>query len=226
MATTSASETTSLIVKLNNRNDGNGASASTTPSHGITPTGSSWGKPSDKTATNSDTNYKKQRSAYGSIKYSLQKSASNLSEVLLSMKRIGNLGSWAIAANSLTGPAMLCLPDTYQRAGLIPTTVVIMFVCILSALCCLHMSNTISKVPGNRNFTKDVRVFGFGVLLQFYSPCSDFDSSYGCDSHVYNCILSDWLQRMLQLFLGLQKLPLDTTFFLFLCHMSQCVIPR
>lgn len=106
-----------------------------------------------------------------------------------SMKRIGILGSVAIAANSLTGPAMLCLPATYQRSGLIPTTgtirksplswiscwsafsslshsfapfdssktkVVIIFVCILSALCCLHTSNTISKVPSNQNFTSDV----------------------------------------------------------------------
>jgi len=73
-----------------------------------------------------------------------------------SMKRIGILGSVAIAANSLTGPAMLCLPATYQRSGLIPTTVVIIFVCILSALCCLHTSNTISKVPSNQNFTSDI----------------------------------------------------------------------
>lgn len=39
-----------------------------------------------------------------------------------SMRRIGVLGSVSIAANSLTGPAMLCLPATYQRSGLIPTT--------------------------------------------------------------------------------------------------------
>ena len=39
-----------------------------------------------------------------------------------SMNSIGILGSVAIAANSLTGPAMLCLPATYQRSGLIPTT--------------------------------------------------------------------------------------------------------
>lgn len=39
-----------------------------------------------------------------------------------SVKRIGVLGSVAIATNSLTGPAMLCLPATYQRSGLIPTT--------------------------------------------------------------------------------------------------------
>lgn len=76
--------------------------------------------------------------------------------VTQSMKRIGILGSVAIAANSLTGPAMLCLPATYQKAGLIPTTVVIIFVCILSALCCLHMSNTISKLPNNQNFISDI----------------------------------------------------------------------
>ena len=39
-----------------------------------------------------------------------------------SVNRIGVLGSASIAVNSLTGPAMLCLPATYQRSGLIPTT--------------------------------------------------------------------------------------------------------
>jgi amino acid permease len=65
-------------------------------------------------------------------------------------------GSMAIAVNSLTGPAMLDLPATFQRSGLIPTTVALIFVCILSALCSLHMANTISKVPGNLNFSKEV----------------------------------------------------------------------
>lgn len=64
--------------------------------------------------------------------------------------------SSAIAVNSLTGPAMLCLPDTYQRSGLIPTTFTILFICLLSALCCLHMSNTISKVENNNKFQLDV----------------------------------------------------------------------
>ena len=110
-----------------------------------------------------------------------------------SMTGIDFLGSMAIAVNSLTGPAMLCLPATYQRSGLIPTTgttidvtnkaentdcidkvgncrllsshpfsisleiiAVIIFTCILSALCCLQMSNTISKVPNNQNFGFDV----------------------------------------------------------------------
>jgi len=73
-----------------------------------------------------------------------------------SMTGIDFLGSMAIAVNSLTGPAMLCLPATYQRSGLIPTTAVIIFTCILSALCCLQMSNTISKVPNNQNFGFDI----------------------------------------------------------------------
>jgi len=69
---------------------------------------------------------------------------------------IGYLGSVSIAVNSLTGPAMLNLPDTFQRAGLIPTIVTLIFVAILSSLCCLHMSNTISKVGGNANFQKEI----------------------------------------------------------------------
>lgn len=73
-----------------------------------------------------------------------------------SMKRIGVLGSLSIAVNSLIGPAMLSLPATYQRSGLFPTTAAIIFVCILSSLCCLHMSNSISKVPNNQNFGLDI----------------------------------------------------------------------
>lgn len=173
MATQSTSEKAPLIVKFNDANDGNEASPLTASSLGSTATGSCRGIEGDKDSTinNNATNGRKRRFAYDSIHLSLQKSASNLSEALMSMKRIGYLGSWSIAVNSLTGPAMLCLPDTYQRAGLIPTTVVILFVCILSALCCLHMSNTISKVPGNRNFTKDVSVSIRGGLVRFDSLC-------------------------------------------------------
>mmetsp|Transcript_10313 Transcript_10313/g.24584 ORF Transcript_10313/g.24584 Transcript_10313/m.24584 type:complete len:492 (+) Transcript_10313:311-1786(+) len=84
-------------------------------------------------------------------------SIASFSEALSeSMQRIGVLGSVAIAVNSLTGPAMLTLPATYQRSGLIPTTAAIVFICILSAFCCLHMSNTISKVQHNHDFSLDI----------------------------------------------------------------------
>jgi Transmembrane amino acid transporter protein len=76
------------------------------------------------------------------------------------------LGSISIAVNSLTGPAMLSLPATFARSGIIPTIATLLFVCILSALCSLHMANSISKVPGNATFKKEVefsevfRIFG------------------------------------------------------------------
>jgi amino acid permease len=70
--------------------------------------------------------------------------------------KIGTLGSVSIAVNSLTGPAMLNLPATFARSGILPTLGCLVFVCILSAFCCLHMTNTISKVPGNDSFIKEV----------------------------------------------------------------------
>mmetsp|Transcript_9674 Transcript_9674/g.20875 ORF Transcript_9674/g.20875 Transcript_9674/m.20875 type:complete len:622 (-) Transcript_9674:1504-3369(-) len=60
---------------------------------------------------------------------------------------IGYLGSFAIAVNSLTGPAMLELPAAFAESGLIPTTFTLLFVCFLSASCSLYMANSISRVP-------------------------------------------------------------------------------
>jgi len=74
----------------------------------------------------------------------------------LSTGSIGILGSMSIAANSLTGPAMLSLPATFARSGIIPTTFVLVSVCYLSALCSLHMANSISKVRGNADFKRNV----------------------------------------------------------------------
>ncbi|CAB9498574.1 expressed unknown protein [Seminavis robusta] len=79
--------------------------------------------------------------------------------------KIGYLGSYAIACNSLTGPAMLHLPATFHRSGLIPTLFVLIFVCILAALCSLHMANTISKVPGNSNFKEEVE---YAEVFRFF----------------------------------------------------------
>jgi amino acid permease len=69
---------------------------------------------------------------------------------------IGWLGSMSIAVNSLTGPAMVNLPATFARSGVIPTIGALVFVCFLSSFCSMHMSNTISKVAGNHNFKKEI----------------------------------------------------------------------
>ena len=71
---------------------------------------------------------------------------------------IGMLGSIAITVNSLTGPAMLNLPATFQISGLIPTIFTLIMLCVLSALCSLTLSDVISNVPGNNNFRKEVSV--------------------------------------------------------------------
>lgn len=69
---------------------------------------------------------------------------------------IGMLGSLSIAINNLTGPAMLSLPATFARSGIIPTTVTLLFVCGLSAFCSLHMASVISKVHNNHDFKQGV----------------------------------------------------------------------
>lgn len=66
------------------------------------------------------------------------------------------LGSIAIIANSLTGPAMVNLPSTFQQSGIIPTVFTIIFLGYLSCLGSLHMANAISKVPGNSSFTREI----------------------------------------------------------------------
>jgi amino acid permease len=76
--------------------------------------------------------------------------------VVIRQGSIGMLGSMAIAINSLTGPAMLNLPATFVRSGIIPTVTTLVFVCMLSTKCSLHIANTISKVPGNSEFKKEV----------------------------------------------------------------------
>lgn len=77
------------------------------------------------------------------------------------------LGSISIAVNSLVGPAIVNLPATYQKAGFIPTTFTIIFVCYLSIMTCLNMSNVISKVPGNSNFQRQIE---YSEAFRYFAP--------------------------------------------------------
>lgn len=86
---------------------------------------------------------------------------------------IGYWGGMAIAVNSIIGPAMLDLPSLYQKSGFIPTTFCVLVVCLLMCLCCLHMTNVISKLPGNSNFKREIeyseafRIYGGQNWLVF-----------------------------------------------------------
>ncbi len=102
---------------------------------------------------------------------------------IASHKTIGKLGSYAIAVNALAGPGILQLPFTYQQAGVIPTTVGLLVVGLISALCCMHTANVVSKVPGNSNFDK---------VIEFSDPYRIFwgrRAYYGTQIVFYLCTL-------------------------------------
>eukprot|EP00536_Pseudo-nitzschia_multiseries_P002651 jgi/Psemu1/251889/estExt_Genewise1Plus.C_350140 len=62
----------------------------------------------------------------------------------------------SIAVNFLTGPAMLQIPAMFQKSGLIPATLCIVFTCAFTTFGNLHFANAISKLPGNYEFTKEI----------------------------------------------------------------------
>lgn len=69
---------------------------------------------------------------------------------------IGFIGSLAIAVNYTVGPAMLDIPAVYQKSGLIPTTAAILLISAVSIACSLNLANVVSKIPGNKYFTKKI----------------------------------------------------------------------
>lgn len=85
-----------------------------------------------------------------------------------SPKSIGTWGSLAIAINSLAGPAILQLPFQYQQSGLIPTTLCLIIVAVLSMGCCQCMAYTVRALPHNSKFTLPIEFSD--VFTYFWSP--------------------------------------------------------
>lgn len=71
-------------------------------------------------------------------------------------KVIGALGSLALIANNTTGPGMMALPQQFQVAGIIPTTLCIIFVCVGASLTTTLMADTIAAIPGNAEFSRPI----------------------------------------------------------------------
>jgi amino acid permease len=69
---------------------------------------------------------------------------------------IDELGSVALITNNISGPAMMGLPHLFHTAGIIPTAGTILAVCCCSSLCGTLLADTIQRIPGNRNFTKNI----------------------------------------------------------------------
>jgi len=71
-------------------------------------------------------------------------------------KSIGLIGSFALIANTCSGPAIGAFPLLFQQAGIIPVTATIALIFIISTLSSTLLADTISKLPGNRTFSRNV----------------------------------------------------------------------
>ena len=71
-------------------------------------------------------------------------------------KTLGVLDSFALLTNNMTGPGMMGLPLLFHEAGIIPTSLCIIYVGCCSALCGTMLAETISLVPGNSKFNRKV----------------------------------------------------------------------
>ena len=67
-------------------------------------------------------------------------------------KGIGLLASIALTVNNISGAGMLEFPQMFQRAGWLPATLSLGLVCIISTLFATTLSDTIARIPGNKNF--------------------------------------------------------------------------
>ena len=71
-------------------------------------------------------------------------------------KTVGAFTSFAFTVNNVTGPGMLNFPQTFRKAGWVPTVSALVVVCMGATMCALMLSDTIARVPKNRGFTRRV----------------------------------------------------------------------
>lgn len=51
---------------------------------------------------------------------------------------------------------MMSLPNLFNKAGIIPVILFIIFVCVSTSLCVCMLADTLSSYPGNKNFAKSL----------------------------------------------------------------------
>jgi hypothetical protein len=71
---------------------------------------------------------------------------------------IGYLGSYAIAINSLAGPAVLQLPFQYQQSGFVATTVALLGVAIVSVACSMYICRVVQAIPSTAKLERPVEL--------------------------------------------------------------------
>lgn len=86
-------------------------------------------------------------------------------------KEINHIGSFTLLINNMVGPAMLGIPRLYQQAGIIPTTLCIVFIFLCATLSGTLFSDAISAIPGNKSFDRHVdfsTAFKLVIGIEFY----------------------------------------------------------
>jgi amino acid permease len=71
---------------------------------------------------------------------------------------IGYLGSFAIAINSLAGPAVLQLPFQYQQSGFVMTTLALVGVAVLSVACSLYICRVVQSIPAKAKIERPIEL--------------------------------------------------------------------
>ena len=71
---------------------------------------------------------------------------------------IGYLGSYAIAINSLAGPAVLQLPFQYQQSGFVATTLALLGVAVVSVACSMYICRVVQAIPSTAKIERPVEL--------------------------------------------------------------------
>jgi len=69
---------------------------------------------------------------------------------------LGVWDSFALVTNNTTGPGMMGLPLLFKNAGVLPSCAAILFIGCCSGLCGTLLAETLSLIPGNSNFNKQI----------------------------------------------------------------------
>lgn len=81
-------------------------------------------------------------------------------------KSIGALQSFILITNNIAGPGLMGLPLLYQQAGILPVTASIILICICSSFTGTLLSETISTIPKNANFSLNLEYSGvFDMIM-------------------------------------------------------------
>ena len=117
---------------------------------------------------------------------------------LLGSKTLGYFSSIVIVVNNIAGPGMLVLPSVYQEAGWVVPTVVLLLICVGSALAANFLVDTMARVPENGQFQR--RIEFVNIFEEFWGVKGMFIAQVGfimnmmaqiCSSIVSNAQVMD-----------------------------------